>query len=182
MAYISDMPLPPTPSTLIPAMKRKRTDDEMSPISPSSPSSPAQGKRSKVAFSPIAKVRYLDDGNTKPLQLIQEEVRQALARHRQNDDVEYDILKQLFTKNPYDDEAPSNMLLRQHIIAFSGQVLSLADNSGDMVYAMLDCKWLQRDENFVAEFRHFLAVLLSTYNGYLPLVLRWLIGNFVGGS
>jgi RNA polymerase I-specific transcription initiation factor RRN3 len=175
MPYISDMALPPA---LVPAIKRKRTEDE---ISPSSPDTPNPVKRPRVSFSPTAKIRYLEDANEKPLSLVREEVRQALARHRRNDDVEYHNLKELFTKNPYDDEAPSNTSLQQHIIALSGQVLSLADNSGDLVYAMLDCKWLQRDDDFVTEFRHFLAILLTTYNGYLPLVLKWLVGNFVGG-
>lgn len=164
--------------SLTPALKRKRSDDE----SPT-PTTPTRGdlKRPKVSFSETNKVRYIESKNEKPLSLIQEDIRVALARHRQKDDALYRKLKDLFTTDPYDDDAPSNSLMRQHIVALSSQTLSFSNDSGDLVHSILCCDWLQRDEDFYLSFRHFLAALLLTHSGYITLTLKWLVGHFAGG-
>jgi RNA polymerase I specific transcription initiation factor RRN3 len=180
-----------TAPLLNPSLKRKHAEDS----SPNSPiNSPSDVKRQKVvSFSPSNEVRYV--GNTAeddpppppppqeaPLSLVLEEVKVAFIQHRQNNNVKYNLLKSKFTLNPEDDDAPSNSDLRKHIIALTAEVLAFNDNSGDMVHSVMKCNWLQRDEGFLDDFRYFLTVLLTTYNGYLPLVLKWLIGKFTGGS
>jgi RNA polymerase I-specific transcription initiation factor RRN3 len=166
MPFITDMAQPPV---LAPALKRKRDGE----------SSPTESKRLKVSFSPVTDVRYLDDSIEKPLSLVHEEVRRALARHIQNENIEYNLLKSLFTTDPSHDDAPTNQLLHHHVIAFTSHVLSFSDNSGDLLHAVLNCHWLQRDEEFVNDVNHFLTALLTTYSGYVSLVLKWLMSNLM---
>ena len=158
---------------LAPALKRKRAEEKEPDNRPKTPV-----KRQKVAFNPEVNVHVLQDANEKPLALVQEEVRRAIERHRTGDSIEYDGLKSLLKLKPTSENALSNSLLRKYILVLSGLVHAMGNNCGGLVDALINCHWLRRDEQFLADFQRLLTTLLSAHSGYIPHVLRWCVQQF----
>jgi len=141
---------------LVPVLKRKRTDEKDTESRPTSPV-----KRQKVAFNPEVNVHLLQDANEKPLPLIQEEVRRAIERHRSGDNIEYESLKGFLKLKTTSEDAPSNSLLRNYILVISGCVHAMGTNCGGLVDSLINCQWLRRDEQFLADFQRLLTVRKS---------------------
>lgn len=140
-------------------------------------------KRQKVTFSPTIRVRTIattmasNSVVEKPLSLVKEEVRIALARHRNNDNDLYNDLIELFTTHPQKDGAPSLLTYRRHLTAITSQAFLLGRDLDctELLQALLGSYWLERDERAWADFQRFLASLLTVHAVYLPTICNWLV-------
>lgn len=149
-----------------------------------------QSKRLKVAFDPHVEVQFMEDWNEKGLELVKEEVRQALRRHTGalylGEDVDkssgYDQIKQLFSKTQGEDEPPSTSTLRKYLIALTGNVSLLNKSCSGLVHAVLDSDWLGRDETYIVVYLRFLGSLVSAHGAYISTVLKMLVEKFTGGK
>lgn len=138
----------------------------------------SQSKRVRVAFDPDVEVRIVEDWNEKGLDLVREEVRRAIERHSVGDSAAYDQLKQLFTAKPSSEDAPSTALLRKYVVALTGHVNMLNKHSSGLVYALLDCQWLGRDEGFIGLYLRLLGGIMSVHGGYSAAVLKMPVKHF----
>src|ERR1700712_2880005 len=132
MPSIAEVSVLPQPAggapPLVPALKRKRTDEKEPGGKPRTPV-----KRQKVAFNPEVNVHVLQDASEKPLGLVQEEVRRAIEQHGLGNNIEYDSVKSLLKLKPTSENAPSTSLLRKYILALSGSVHAMGNNCGGLV-------------------------------------------------
>lgn len=183
----ASMPLPPTR----PAAGLKRDSSHLS--SPSSHDSvlASQNKRLKVAFDESIDMRIIDDWNSKPLDLVREEVRAALDGHlrpgENKDDTAYEQVCMLFAhavvnkteadRAVHRGEKPSNVLLKKYIIALLGRVSELK-GCGRLVFTILDINWFGRDDTFVALYVRFLGALGSAMPGFLKAIMERVVRHF----
>jgi hypothetical protein len=128
------------------------------------------------------KAEEVEDPDEPPLDLVREHFRLALDRHRRGDDGKYAELKKLFTKDPRDEDAPSDSYLKKYIQAAIGHAFNIGPDSNGLVSAMLMCRWLERNEDLFRLFQAFLVSLLSAHPRYTILVLEWLIRQLTGGK
>lgn len=153
-------------------------------------------KRLRVAFDDNVDVRIMDDWNTKPVELVREEVRSAIEGHLrtgdEQDNTGYEQLRMIFvgagtTQDPsrrdsekagYADERPNTALLKQYIAALTQRVSELR-HCGSLIMAVMDINWVGREETFVATYTRFLAALGSAVPGVLRTVLDRMVRLFV---
>jgi len=173
------LPPPPTPLSERPTLGLKRdssyidTDDEHN-LS-------ASTKRLKVAFSPTVDVRVLDDWSEKSFELVKEEVRLAIERHRapadQRDDTLYARVLQVLGQNASSSEAPSGKLLKKYLVAIDAKVSSLGD-CGKLAAAAIDLPWLGRDDVFAGLYIKYLTSLATAHSKYAPSIMDKLVARF----
>jgi RNA polymerase I specific transcription initiation factor RRN3 len=174
------------------SLKRKRNSDALpTPIlrQHSEPilsnGSPKRPKISSIASS--SEIRSLE--KVKTLAWVQQTTLKTLEDHKTGQDDLYDKLKRKFdqkaktTSRDYDEDGPiSHEELRKWVIALTTHSHAMGRDSGALLSAMLGCRWLERDEVFLADFQRFLVSLLSAHGGYVPHVLKWLITKFANGK
>ncbi|OCK77424.1 RNA polymerase I-specific transcription initiation factor RRN3 [Lepidopterella palustris CBS 459.81] len=156
------------------SLKRKHTDSDFdSDVILSS-----QTKRQRVAFDPDVEIRILEDWDEKSFELVREEVRRGLDRHRADDSVGYDMIKQFLTTRPSAEDAPSSALLRKYVLALTSQVASLNTKCSGLVHAILGCNWLVRSEQFVGSYIRLLGGLMSAHGVWSAPVLQMIADKF----
>ncbi|CAE7002574.1 hypothetical protein PTNB85_09250 [Pyrenophora teres f. teres] len=160
------------------SLKRKQTDASSSPVPENTASS--QAKRRRVTFDPDVDVRVLADPNEKSLELVGEEVRRAIEKHAAGERAAYDGLKALFRELPTSTSAPLSHLLQKYVIALTNNTPLLDSNCKGLVHAVIDCKWIARNDDFVRSFQIFLRRLLSVQPGYMSTILQMLVDMFLG--
>jgi len=111
--------------------------------------------------------------------LVREEVKRAIRGHAAGQRDAYDAIKQLFVLEPGEDEAPRTSLLRKYVVALTGYAGGLGKTSSDLVTAILGCRWLGRNEDFVRSYTRLLGAIVSAHIGYASLVFRELVDSFV---
>ncbi|KAF1989709.1 RNA polymerase I-specific transcription initiation factor RRN3 [Aulographum hederae CBS 113979] len=166
-------PAPPHPdkSPHPPSLKRPRSsEDDTGASSPT--------KKHKVDFNEHVTVHPPDDPDDKPDDLVREEVRSALSQQLQGNGSKYDQLKQYFTTKPHEDDALSTKLLQKYVTALSGHSSSLNRTCASLVHAVLKCRWLGRDQEFVNAYARLLANIISSHGGFTQSVLHMLVGKF----
>ncbi|WPH01041.1 RNA polymerase I-specific transcription initiation factor RRN3 [Acrodontium crateriforme] len=178
------MPPPlPTPLSRRPPYALKRDSSYLGSDDSNAPPSPT--KRLKVAFSPNVDVRIVDDWNEKSFDLVKEEVRIAIDRHRaagdEHDDTPYAKLLQFLGQDARSDEAPTAKLLMKYLVALDARVSSLAQCS-KVIAAVLDLSWLGRDENFVRIYLKLLCSIATAHARYLPSILDSLVSHLASLS
>ncbi|KAI9760078.1 MAG: hypothetical protein M4579_001911 [Chaenotheca gracillima] len=155
-----------------------RNRDEAEMDEPSDARSLNPGKRSKVAFDPDVQVKLMHDWE-KGLELIREEVRLGIERHKKGLNVEYDRLKEVFTTSAEEQDAPTATTVRNHVLALMSNVSLLNKQCSGLVNAVLQSDWLGRDDAFVGLYIRFLGSLLSAQGSYLGSVMAMLISKLV---
>lgn len=168
---------PPTPKRPTLSMKRDSsymdTDDEAG-LSSST-------KRLRVAFDPNVDVRILEDWGEKSLDLVKEEVTQAVDRHiapaDRRDDTQYVKLLELLGQDAGSSDALHSKLLKKYVLAIDSRVSSLGE-CGKLVVTVLDLSWLGRDDTFVALFTKFLCDLASAHAKFIPVIFERLVPHF----
>ncbi|KAI0575068.1 Ribosomal DNA transcription factor Rrn3, partial [Pyrenophora tritici-repentis] len=160
------------------SLKRKQTDASSSPAP--EPTATGQAKRRRVTFDPEVDVRVLADPNEKSLELVGEEVRRAIEKHATGERAAYDGLKALFRESPTSASAPLSHLLQKYVIALTNNTPLLDSNCKGLVHAVIDCKWIARNDDFVRSFQIFLRRLLSVQAGYMSTILQMLVDMFLG--
>lgn len=153
-----------------PVLKRTRDDSSDMEI-PSSPS-----KRSRVTFdSDVEYVSAEDDEEVDP-QLIREQVRRAIQRHKAGDDEEaYENVKHIFSADPRKEDAPSPKVVFAHLQAVLAHISILDKSCNGLVNAFLFCEWVGRDENFVNLYVKVLGNLAAAKSGFLGKMLHSLV-------
>jgi RNA polymerase I specific transcription initiation factor RRN3 len=165
------------------SLKRKR-DEAGKPDSPHKrePLTPTSMKRSKAtdipAFSQIKTQAWVDQTTLK-----------ALEEHARGRDALYQNLRAKFTvekvrrADAYEEDGgeTTNEELKQWILAMTKHAHVMGREAGGLLSAMLHCRWLERDEECVKGMQQFLISLLSCHGGYVPHVVKWLVGRFANG-
>ena len=138
------------------------------------PSSP--GKRPKVKFDVDVEVQVMEEWEKEP-EVIREEVRRAVTLHARGDNAGYDRVTEIFTIEPWSEDAPSATTIRNYMLALLGNVASLNKSCSGLVHAVLETQWLGRDVGFLALYIRFLGALSSAQGGFVGTVLRMLVDN-----
>jgi RNA polymerase I-specific transcription initiation factor RRN3 len=156
-----------------PVLKRSR-DDSSDMETPSSPS-----KRSRVTFDSDVEYVSADSDDEVDPQLIREQVRRAIQRHLAGDDDEaYEKVKQIFSADPKNENAPSSKAVHAHLQAILAHISSLDKSCNGLVNAILFCEWLGRDESFVKLYIKVLGNLAAAKSGFLGKILYTLVEMF----
>ena len=175
-------------------MSLKRDSSHLS--SPSSHDSilAQKAKRVKVEFNDNVDVRVMDDYDSKPFELVREEVRSAIEGHLRpsdtKDDTVYEQLRQVFAsaavgaddspsrrRDVRTDEKPSSVLLKKYVVALLGRVRDLKE-CPRLVYSILDINWFGREESFVLQYRRFLGALGSAIPGFVKAIMERIVRHF----
>ena len=156
-----------------PTLVRKRNEADMDGDTPSSPS-----KKAKVTFSPAVEINIISDSEKSP-ELIREEVRWAVTRHARGDDVEYDKLKNIFSRDFIEADIPSPTTIKNTLAALVGVASDLDRSCSALVQMMLNSDWIRRTDDYVTLFRRFLGHLASSKPTWLAPTLRMLVENFL---
>ncbi|KAF2739166.1 RNA polymerase I-specific transcription initiation factor RRN3 [Polyplosphaeria fusca] len=156
------------------SLKRKHDD-----IALDADLSSSQIKKRRVTFDPDVDVHILSDVNEKSSELVEEEVRRALEKRANGDNAVYDSIRQLFALKPTSDDAPTTGVLHKYVVALSNNMLLLNQKCSGLVHAIIDTRWITRNEQFVRSYRHFIRSLLSVHPGYTSAVLGMLVELFL---
>lgn len=116
----------------------------------------------------------------KSVELIREEVRQGLEKHKLGDDDVYDRIVRIFKTAVDAEDAPSENTLKNYLMVLMGRVSQLDRKSRDLVNAILEFSWIGRDEALVTLYIKFLGNLVSSQGIWVPLVLRGLVERLSG--
>lgn len=176
-------PPPSRPKTL------KRDSTHLQLASDDSPT-----KRNRVAFSDDVDVRILEGWNSRPQELVLEEVRLAIDSHlrrgNMHDDSAYEQLRMTFAAAALDDgegehrpdgfelSRPNSALLKQYLAALLRRVGDLKGCT-TLLYAILDLNWLGRRDDFVNLYIKFLGTLASAHPGFLRHILEKTVRHYV---
>ena len=140
-------------------------------------------KRRKVIFDDVKNVTYEVKGRT--MDDVKREVRRALEDHMRGDDSQYDILKEMFSRDRSGDESHDDndgsrtQELQAYVVALTSSITILKDkNCNGLIRQILESSWLGRDEAYVKSFRHLLAALVSAHGSYLLPILGMLVEKF----
>ncbi|KAI9720014.1 MAG: hypothetical protein M1812_003140 [Candelaria pacifica] len=133
-------------------------------------------KRQKVVFDPEVNVRIMEEWEKSP-EIVREEVRRGLERHASGIDSGYDQIKEIFSTDPREDDAPSSSTTRNYILALISNVSLLGKSCAGLVHSVLDSNWLGRDDAFVTLYVRFLGNISSAQPGYIGAVLKMLATN-----
>ncbi|KAH8179987.1 RNA polymerase I specific transcription initiation factor RRN3 domain-containing protein [Sarocladium implicatum] len=140
-------------------------------------------KRRKVIFDDVKNVTYEVKGRT--MDDVKREVRRALEDHMRGDDSQYDILKEMFSRDKSGDESQDDhdgsrtQELQAYVVALTSSITILKDkNCNGLIRQILESSWLGRDEAYVKSFRHLLAALVSAHGSYLLPILGMLVEKF----
>ena len=157
------------------SLLRKRDPEPDEEKIPSSPT-----KRAKVTFDSDVNIKVVDDWEKGP-ELIREEVGRALERHAAGDDSIYCRVKEVYTTDPFSEDASSSRTIKHYTVALLHNISALNRSCSDLVHAVLNTEWLGRDDTFVSLHARFLGNLVSAQSLYLGDVLRMLVNNMTSG-
>ncbi|KAJ3561142.1 hypothetical protein NPX13_g9060 [Xylaria arbuscula] len=149
-----------------------------------------QRKRARVEFD-LENIEIHEIG-ARSVEEIRKEIREALDRHTQGHDEDYDVLKQTLRGKsaPYTDEdddetasdpsttAKQRQELRGYFIALTAFAPRLGRSCDGLVRSVLQCQWLGRDDQFAKIYIHFLAALVSAQGPRLTQVLSTIVEKF----
>ena len=157
-----------------PSLRRKRDASDDMDSFPDTPSSPS--KRHKVSFDPDVEIVTMDDEEwgLDPM-VVREEVRRAIQQHLNNQDESYDRLKEIFKKDPNDDRAPSQNVLKIHLQAVLANITLLDKSCNGLVNAILNTEWVRRDTHFISIYTKFLGNLAAAQAGFLSRTFAMLV-------
>lgn len=153
---------------------RKRDDTDLDIDRAGAVSSP--GKKPRVTFDTQVKVRIMDNNEKSP-ELVQEEVRRAIDRHKAGDDAAYHKLEEVYKNDERPPETQSLPSLKMHTMALLSNVSALGRSCSSLVHAILSSDWLGKDEVYVMLYLRFLGSLVSAQGFFLGDVLRMLVEN-----
>lgn len=142
------------------------------------PSSPE--KRAKVSFDAKVEVRVMGEWGEGP-GLIQEEVHRALEKHRSGDMSGYLEIKEIYSNKKKAEDEASTTTLRHYTAALLNKVSLLNKSCSDLVYAVLNSEWVDKQEDYVALYVRFLGNLVSAQGIYLADTLHMLVDNLTIG-
>ncbi|KAI1118855.1 RNA polymerase I-specific transcription initiation factor RRN3 [Nemania sp. NC0429] len=155
-------------------------------------------KRARVEFD-LENIEVHEIG-ARPVAEIRNEIRDALDRHAQGHDEDYDLLKQTLQGKPVsyrdddrddddnDDDnddtrdsvsiAKQRQELKGYFVALTGFTPRLGRSCDGLVRSLLQCQWLGRDDQFAKIYIQFLAALVSAQGPRLTQVLSMIIDKF----
>ena len=158
------------------ALSRKRQHTEMD--SEGEGASSNEAKRNRVAFSDDVEVNIMEEWEKAP-QLVREEVRWALERHKRGDPLDYNLLVATFANDSKDGPRPSLTTLKNTTLAVIANASKLDRSCSGLVKAMLESDWIRQDESYLTLFVRFLGHLVSAQGTWLVTVLSHLVENFL---
>ncbi|KAI0966370.1 RNA polymerase I-specific transcription initiation factor RRN3 [Xylaria arbuscula] len=165
-------------------------DDDDSASSMDGSHSP-QRKRARVEFD-LENIEVHEIG-ARSVEEIRNEIREALYRHAQGQDEDYDVLKQTLqgkSASYHDDDdvdeqpidpvaiAKQRQELKGYFIALTAFSPRLGRSCDGLVRNVLQCEWLGRDDQFAKIYIQFLAALVSTQGPRLTQVLSMIVDKF----
>ncbi|TRX93188.1 hypothetical protein FHL15_006056 [Xylaria flabelliformis] len=146
-------------------------------------------KRVRVEFD-LENIEIHEIG-ARSVEEIRNEIRDALDRHAQGEDDEYDLLKQTLqgksvSYHDDDDEedidpvtiAKQRQELKGYFIALTAFASRLGRSCDGLVRSVLQCQWLGRDDQFAKIYIQFLAALVSAQGPRLTQVLSMIAEKF----
>ncbi|KAI1188954.1 RNA polymerase I-specific transcription initiation factor RRN3 [Nemania serpens] len=149
-------------------------------------------KRARVEFD-LENIEVHEIG-IRPVGEIRNEIRDALDRHAQGQDEDYDQLKQMLRGKPlayrdddndddnHDDDpvaiAKQRQELKGYFVALTAFTPRLGRSCDGLVKSLLQCQWLGRDDQFAKIYIQFLAALVSAQGPRLTQVLSMIIDKF----
>ena len=137
------------------------------------PMSPA--KRNKVTFDSDVEIVSIDDEDDISLEVVTEQVRRGLERHRVGDHRTYDDIRDIFAPSPGRKAAPSAKVVRVHLTALLTNVAGLTKDCGTLVNAVLYSDWIGRDDSYYALYVRFLTNLAAAQRGYQTKIMLMLV-------
>ena len=120
-----------------------------------------------------------------------------LEGHARGDDEDYDNLKQIFApinrrrkpyRSNYDDETdededddpdavkPQDLLI--YVIALTSNVTSLGRSCSGLIKSVLECAWIDRDDDFARAYIQLLAALSSVQASFFTQILSMMVEKF----
>lgn len=152
-------------------------------------------KRARVEFD-LENIEVHEIG-ARPVGEIRNEIRDALDRHAQGQDEDYDLLKQTlqgkhvsYRDDDDDDDdnhnhndgsvaiAKQRQELKGYFLALTAFAPRLGRSCDGLVRSLLQCQWLGRDDQFAKIYIQFLAALVSAQGPRLTQVLSMIIDKF----
>ncbi len=137
------------------------------------PSSPS--KRSRVTFDSDVEIVSADDEDDLSLDVVTEQVRRAIERHRAGDHGSYDNIKSIFAAPAAKEAAPSLRVMKVHLTAMLANVANLTKECSSLVNAVLHSEWVGRDDMYYALFVRFLNNLAAAQRGYQMKIMQVLV-------
>jgi RNA polymerase I-specific transcription initiation factor RRN3 len=166
--------LPMKQHRLSPVQRRstlKRSIDETNnmelPLSPS--------KRSRVTFDSDVEILSADDEDDLSVDVVTEQVRRAIERHRAGDNIAYDNVRNMFAADAERENSPSSKLMRVHLTAMLTNVAGLTKECSGLVNDVLNSEWIGRDDMYYALFVRFLNNLAAAQRGYQIKIMQMLV-------
>jgi RNA polymerase I-specific transcription initiation factor RRN3 len=159
------------PSPLQRRSTLKRSIDETSIMDiPSSPS-----KRTRVTFDSEVEIVSADDEDDLSPDVITEQVRRAVQRHKNGDHTSYENFVGIFTASADQDAGPSSKMLRKHLTAVLANIAGLTKECTSLVDAVLFSEWIGRDEAYFALFVRFLSNLAAAHRGHQTKIMEMIV-------
>ncbi|KAJ2976578.1 hypothetical protein NUW58_g8048 [Xylaria curta] len=185
-------PILKSPSSII-GVRRSRDeaglDDGDSDAGTSEGARSPSRKRVRVEFD-LDNIEIYEIGS-RSVEEIRNEIRDALDRHTQGEDEDYDILKQTlqgksvsYQEDDDDDVidpvaiAKQRQELKGYYIALTAFASRLGRSCDGLVKGVLQCQWLGRDDQFAKIYIQFLAALVSAQGPRLTQVLSMIVDKF----
>ena len=178
LLHESIIPTGAKPLARRPTLVRKRDDTDDDYARNKIPSSP--GKKIKVSFDNDVEVRVMEEWGKAP-EVIREEVKRGIERHAVGDDLIYDRMKEIYNARPTDEDAPTQTTLKNYTSALLSQASMLNRSCNGLVQTVLKSEWLERDEDYVAQYVKFLGHLISAQGTYMRDALGMLVTNLTYG-
>ena len=132
-------------------------------------------KRSRVTFDSAVEVRSVDDEDILSVEVVTEQVRRAIERHRAGDHTSYDHIRSIFATPVGKETAPSSKVMRVHLTAMLTNVAVLTKECNSLVNAVLYSEWVGRDDMYYALFVRFLNNLAAAQRGHQTNTMQMLV-------
>jgi RNA polymerase I-specific transcription initiation factor RRN3 len=152
----------------------------------STPSSP--NKRARVTFNPNVEEKVMEEFKPKgrSLESVRTEVKAAIEGHLKGDSDAYDIIKDIFSSKPDNDDdeegGETDLDIKTYLLALTSHASLLNKGCPGLVKVLLGCDWMGRDEGFVKAYVYFLGSLASSQGAYVGMILGMLVGHFHGSK
>ncbi|KAM7196105.1 RNA polymerase [Naviculisporaceae sp. PSN 640] len=195
---------PSSMSTIKPILKtksilgtRSRSDDDNGD---ELHSSPIKKRKTVIINEDLNMVKNI---GSKSLDDAKRDIKRALEGHKRGKKEDYEKIIELFasskspsqSQNSKDDEetddddeddddddddshTPKAQDLFVYVLALTSQVTLLGRNCHGLVKAVLQCAWLDRDEDFSKAYTQLLAALSSAQASFFTQVLSMMVGKF----
>ncbi|KAF7718980.1 Uncharacterized protein PECH_004079 [Penicillium ucsense] len=153
-------------------------------------------KRARVTFNPTVETytwvkSNKTDSDLMNVQMISEDVRRAIHRHRHpvtsEDNEGYDRIKEMFTADPkkaedtvYAYDLPQPATLMKYLLGLRAHVIDLDRGCSSLVTAVVESEWLGRDLAYVKTFIGFLELLAVAQGTYISPIFKMLVGKLAG--